>query len=553
MNREYPPAAKGHTGLLYDDLSWLQPDLNQLPELSRYNDLSVSWRLYQITELSEGKAAGRRLAMENVVASLRHSNSAFVYVLSGNASGIKLHIGVASDSDQAGEDIPDTAENLKSIFEGNFPGTRLRPIRQENREVQTQLETTRHMGLVTGVPSCNEDEAVLEGEEFQGIERLVSSLCGENWIMVITASPVSEHDIIYALDQAYGLSTELSSLIKRSVQQSANSGIQSSESTGTSTSDAKGGQRSDTFGSSHSKTQGQSTSESTGYSESNVRGRSESESSGWSHSDSRSQSKNISRGSSKGASSSDSKGNSRSTTTSDGTTTGKSSGSSTSSSSGTSTNKTSGTSSSVTKGTSTNTTSGTSSSVTTGTNTSQTEGTNWSRTEGTNASFSASSSRGSSIALTSEVVDKRFEDIQGHLNDTVIKRLRIGQGKGMYNTSVYVGANKHSVYERLAQGVLSIFQGNQASMTPLRVHKLNHSGALQLSSLLTGHPLPQNEVSSSQALIHSIPLCLPQGLLAATRLTADELVLMTGLPTREQPGVKIRHNVDFAPEYTERF
>ena len=143
-------------------------------------------------------------------------------------------------------------------------------------------------------------------------------------------------------------------------------------------------------------------------------------------------------------------------------------------------------------------------------------------------------------------MDKRFEDIQGHLNDTVIKRLRIGQGKGMYNTSVYVGANKPSVYERLAQGVLSIFQGNQASMTPLRVHKLNHSGALQLSSLFTGHPLPQNEVSSSQALIHSIPLCLPQGLLAATRLTADELVLMTGLPTREQPGVKIRHNVDFA-------
>lgn len=102
MNRVYPPAAKGHTGLLYDDLFWLQPDLNQLPELSRYDDSSVSWRLYQITELSEGKAAGRRLAMENVVASLRHSNSAFVYVLSGNASGIKLHIGVASDSDQAG-------------------------------------------------------------------------------------------------------------------------------------------------------------------------------------------------------------------------------------------------------------------------------------------------------------------------------------------------------------------------------------------------------------------------------------------------------------------
>ena len=102
MNRVYPPAAKGHTSLLYDDLSWLQPDLNQLPELSRYDDSSVSWRLYQITELSEGKAAGRRLAMENVVASLRHSNSAFVYVLSGNASGIKLHIGVASDSDQAG-------------------------------------------------------------------------------------------------------------------------------------------------------------------------------------------------------------------------------------------------------------------------------------------------------------------------------------------------------------------------------------------------------------------------------------------------------------------
>ncbi len=433
------------------DIFWHRPDLQTLPYLQPQPRSALEWRLYRVSELSEGKAVGRRLAMENVVASLSHSPSSFVYILTGNSSGIDLYIGVASSD--ADVDVPDTGDNLKSIFEGNFPGAKVETLRQESRAIQDVLQHTRHMGLITGVPSFNERETSLEGEEFQGVERLINALCGETWLMVVTASPVPHAEINQSLDQAYELSTELSSRIKHSVQQSSNSG----------------GQKSTTESSNQSSTVGES--------------------------DSTAQGKNqtASRNSSNTNNSSDSI-----------------------------------------------------SSTSDGTNESQTRGTTTSQTEGTGQSVSSSDSWGGSVAMTREVVDKRHEEMQGHLNDTVIKRLRLGLGKGMYNTAVYVGASKKSVYERLSQGVLSIFQGNQPSMTPLRVNRLDSSQQVDLALLLNRQILPDSTIDPHSALMHSIPLVDQQHITAATRLTTEELVLMTGLPTREQPGLKIRQNVDFA-------
>lgn len=462
------------------DIAWQRPEQQPLTSLQLVPGIPLEWRFYQVTELSEGKAASRRLAMENVVASLGRSDCSFVYILAGTATGIQLYIGIAGDSHST--DIPDVGTNLKSIFEGNFPGTRICPVSEENQAIQNLLERTSHLGFVSGVPSFNELEASHEGEDFQGIERLINALTGETWLMVVAATPLRDVEINRIMDQAYHLSTELSYRIKRSVQQSAN------------------------------------TSEQTSITE----GKSENYTKGESNSTANSTNKSTSRGETEGTSNGSNKSASKNTN--------NSSGNGTSTSDGSSTTKNRGTSNNWSNSS----------------GTSNTHGTSQSRATGTNESTSKSSGSGGSVALTSEVVDKRYEELQSHLSESVIKRLRLGMGKGMYNTSVYVGASSSSVYDRLSQGVLSIFQGNQPSMTPLRVSKLESAQTTELVHLLNRQTLKKSDTAASTALIHSIPLDEHQQVLAGTRLTTEELVLMTGLPTRELPGLKIRQNVDFA-------
>jgi hypothetical protein len=44
----------------------------------------------------------------------------------------------------------------------------------------------------------------------------------------------------------------------------------------------------------------------------------------------------------------------------------------------------------------------------------------------------------------------------------------------MFKTSLFLAAKTNAVYERLSASVRSIFQGNNPTLTPLRVHRLQH-------------------------------------------------------------------------------
>lgn len=183
--------------------------------------------------------------------------------------------------------------------------------------------------------------------------------------------------------------------------------------------------------------------------------------------------------------------------------------------------------------------------ITSGTSESRTTGSNLSSTSGLSSSRAEGRSTGSSVALTSERTDKRAEGLLKHLDETLADRFLRGRAKGMYRTAVYLGADTRSTYERLARGVVSTFQGNRSSFTPLRVNKLPE-GPYALSDLLQLRQLEQRQTSTALAVAHSLPLLSESRLSAATWLNSEELALIAGMPTRELPGLKIRKSVDFA-------
>ncbi len=419
---------------------------------------NINYRFYRISEIAESGAFQYRAAMANVISCLSASNTSLIYMLSGKPSGIDLYIGVA-DSNSIVQD----SRLLKDAFKGNFLGAKLNLVKSDDQELLSIFENSQHLGLVTGVPAFNEHEQNSDGEDFQGIERLVNSLSDSTWQMVIVAHSGDEQTIRMTLSQIYELSTQLSAHTKHSIQQS----------------------------------------EGSGWNKSNTIGTSESTTSGTSDSQAKGKNKGVSqsKGSSDGESGSSwSKSNNKGQSTSD------------------------------------------------GTSTTNTYGKSSSKTKGGSESIASGDSGSTGVALTRERVDKRIEQIQGHLNDTQIDRFRQGLSKGMFRTAIYLAADDSSTYKRLSRSVLSIFQGNQPAFTPLTVTKLSDK-TISLTDVLQIRQINATSFIKDQlntAIVHSIPQQNAQHLYAATWLNTKELSLLAGMPTLELPGLKIRKSVSFA-------
>ncbi len=528
-------------------LDWDAPDIARLPQAVQART-DVKYRLFRLHEISADKPKAYRQAIGNVFSSLNASECACVYILSGRPEGIELYLGVATSQDDA--DIHEAGKLLKASFEGNFLGGRVVDLKNDAPEITSLLSHSMHFGQMTGVPSLNAPEQQADDEDFQGVERLVNSLLGETWQLIIVAEPGRDAEIRGTLSHIYQIASDVSEQIKHSVQRSENTGHQFTETTGNSDSQTRGSSSSDTRGknqgvtetkgSSESNTQGtnKGVSETRSSSESNTRGTSQgvSEAKGRTNSTNQkdwSSGSNDSRSTSSGSNQSFTAGGSYSR----GTNSGSNQSFTTGSSDSRGTN--SGSNQSFTAGSSY------SQATNEGSNESHTTGRNDSTTRGQSNSSARGHSSGSSVALTSERTDKRAEGLLKHLDETLIDRFLRGRAKGMYRTAVYLGAGTRSTYERLERGVVSTFQGNQSSFTPLRVNRLPVK-PYALPELLQLRQLKRGLTSPQLALAHSLPLLPDAQMHAATWLNSEELALIAGMPTRELPGLKMRKSVDFA-------
>lgn len=429
------------------------------PALHNVQPREMAYRFYRIDEMTAGKAAVHRLAMSNVIANMNDASSALIYMLQSDGDGIHFYLGVAGTEQSK---IHDAGTQIERAFCSNFLGAKVEALTRDEIQQVTDLQSMTRFGVVTGVPSLNEEESRLGDEEFQGVERLVNGLSGESWRLIIACEPGSPEEVEQILEQIYSLSTRVSSHIKYSVQLSHNESKQQSQSHSLTVNTTRGTNDSTTHGDS------------------------------------------TSRGKSSGASrNSGSSGSNNSTGTNEG------------------------------------------KSETATTNSSQTTGTSTSESLGKNDTSGDSTTQGEGKAVTREEINKGYDELLKHLNDTQIPRLRQGNSKGMFRTSVYLAAQNRAVYTRLTASLRSIFQGNHPSLTPLRDHEIDQQfsgldALLQLSRQGLTERYPCAEAILSQATSE-------QGALqCATWLNGQEIALLMGLPDKELAGIKIRKCVDFA-------
>jgi len=433
----------------------LEPQIDHCVEISsRYKNVLETkmnpgdYRFMKLLEISHDTKQPQRQAMETILTSMNSPEYNTAYLILGKKHRVSIYFGVVKNlfhSEPTKLNAFDSSKFLKSAIRGSFNGSKMEDTECAEKEIFQQLSSFKRAGVIFGTPTLSEEQAK-EEIDFQGVDRLINSMMGEEWGFVVVCEPLPTQQINGMLDRAHDLYNQIHPLAKTQVQISTN----------------EGESKQDTSGKSETRTKTDGVNES----KSKSRGRSQSDE--------------------------DSSTNSGSSTTK-----GLSSGRSIAS--------------------------------------------------GVNTQESRSFNTGKGESHSKEFIDKKQQELLKYIDEELLERLNYGRNKGLYKTSVYTLARDNATQTRLQRMIVSVFQGNDLSFTPLRILPMvsndKESGflkmisSMQIFDVAAGYndfgSLISSRVQNGDMLSFS------------TYLTSRELSLYVSVPTKEIPGVALKKAVSF--------
>ncbi|CAE6944386.1 hypothetical protein ACOMICROBIO_GDFFDHBD_03242 [Vibrio sp. B1REV9] len=420
--------------------------------------------LFHIKEVTFDEDSPRREGFENVLNALNIDGIIFLYLLLGDGEKVDFYFGIAKDKRHDKPLLLDVAEIgetiLKPSIEGNFRGSVVEKLNPSQRKwVKSQLDSFQHVAKLDGVPSVHE-----ENEEFQGVERLVDIMSGDQFCLAVMADPLSLKDVNEIERELYQIYDKLLPLSKQSIQSGSNESASKGSNEGSNTSQATG------------------------------------------------------------------KNDSLNITTSEGSSDSRTQG--TSQGSGNSTNK------SRTEGTNK------------GTSEAKTKGTSVTNTTGTNVGTTYSKQTGTSESITREFSDKAVQEWVTYIDEVLLKRVQIGKNKGLYLSNIYLLSNSVASVLKLGNTARSIFSGEDANKSPLRLNKvtLNHEIAAVKNFQLPAINRAEAKKVANSGSLRQLNLLLsknPFNKYACNWLSTNELSVVAGLPQKEVIGLTLKEEVEF--------
>lgn len=237
--------------------SYLLQDIKSLsaPALAQIPLLLPNLRLMRVEEINDEKTSTYRNALANVYATLEYEQGIqFVYLLDCSLDGVSLYFGVSQLQQNA--DGHEALKNFRGALEGQLPGINLSSLANHDSLIEC-LQQSRYQGVVLGIPTGHSEEQGQQEDDFQGIERLVRTLLvgsksdtqnSSRWQMAVVTQPLTRDMARAYLDGAYDLASELSLLVKTSVQAGSNNSEQKGVSTSVGTTKGTNTGRTDTKG-----------------------------------------------------------------------------------------------------------------------------------------------------------------------------------------------------------------------------------------------------------------------------------------------------------------
>lgn len=181
---------------------------------------------------------------------LRHGMRSLLGAMHGQAESLAFSL--SSDGRthavRMGLRTPDAQSRIAGLagaLAGNLPGSRWSALTPDaaQQAIARPLAEWPHLGALTGVPAFK-----LDDQSEQGLERLIESLNGQAYQLMIIAEPITPDALYELVERARRLSSEIHSLVKQdlnltrsvSTSESRGSSADSSESTNTGKGGASG-------------------------------------------------------------------------------------------------------------------------------------------------------------------------------------------------------------------------------------------------------------------------------------------------------------------------
>lgn len=182
--------------------------------------------LYQVKEITYEDKAPSREAMENILGAFKGIDGiSFIYMILGDKKGVRFYLGVARDrkdrENSLGMEINDIGTHiLERSIRGNFRGCKLKKLEPEEKEaVLEKLSHPSYAGILEGVPSIEKSSKMMSGDkDFQGTDRLIDVMSGDEFGYVVIARPYTESEIDQVEKDLYIIYDLLMPLAKRTVQ-----------------------------------------------------------------------------------------------------------------------------------------------------------------------------------------------------------------------------------------------------------------------------------------------------------------------------------------------
>ncbi len=191
------------------------------PEWNRarlYPALPLDWaldaRFLQLERLGlngSESAALLRHGMQSLLSTMHSTPGALIFTLGSDGETHSLQMGIRAEN--AGVQVG----GLAGALAGHLPGSRWKLLSQEDAQetIAQPLAEWEHIGALTGVPAFK-----LEDQSGQSLERLIESLSGKPYQLMVIAEPIPPEELRELIEHARALSTELHPLVKQDFNES---------------------------------------------------------------------------------------------------------------------------------------------------------------------------------------------------------------------------------------------------------------------------------------------------------------------------------------------
>ncbi len=175
---------------------------------------------------------------------------------------------------------------------------------------------------------------------------------------------------------------------------------------------------------------------------------------------------------------------------------------------------------------------------TTGTN----KGKNKSKTIGLSTTNNKSTAYNTGTNKNREFTNKIIHEWVQYIDETLFKRIKYGQNKGIFNVSMYLFASSKGTLIKLGNTLCAIFSGRNENKAPMGIRYITDYKALNAIKNLQ-IPLELDHASNNTAQVKL--LYSQSNKKRANWMSVNELSVITSLPQKEVVGLSLKEEVEF--------